>query len=484
MTFFRDAPWRLPVVLAVALLGTALFQGSRGLYESTEGRYAECAREMVRAGSWLEPVLNGHPHWTKPPLTYLAIRVPCQVLGPTTWAARLYLIPCHLLAILGVWGLAFFLWQNRKSADLCAMVFATAGVPLAASQTVSTDYPLAAVLAVAQACFWGGYRQRSRKWMYGLWFAVGVAFLIKGPPALLVLPAMVVVWLRLPQAERRSVPLFAPAALALFLAVSLSWYVWEAAHHPGLLKYWLQDEVVNRSLSDKFNRHPYFYQNFVIYLPILLFGMLPWSGWLVFRWRQVWENVRVPGGLKGMVSGFSAEALWLVWAVALPLGVFALSRSKLPLYVLPLFAPFAVATGRLIERIYASAPWFSRAANATAALALVLFVGIKAGLAWFPTDRDMYDLHRTLVEGFGVRDPSRLAVWSDRPLNGLSYYYDYDIRLVSKTNLSELSDMKGEHFIVCRFNHGKKIADLFHGRAVCKEIDSEKWSLIHFSGRE
>ena len=60
-------------VAALAFVVAASFQGSRGLYESTEGRYAECARETLASGDWDDPILNGRPHWTKPPLTYMAI---------------------------------------------------------------------------------------------------------------------------------------------------------------------------------------------------------------------------------------------------------------------------------------------------------------------------------------------------------------------------------------------------------------------------
>lgn len=64
---------RLPILLAGALIAALIFHGTRGLYETTEGRYAECAREMAQSGSWLEPTLNNAPHWTKPPVTYWAI---------------------------------------------------------------------------------------------------------------------------------------------------------------------------------------------------------------------------------------------------------------------------------------------------------------------------------------------------------------------------------------------------------------------------
>ncbi|HQC03833.1 MAG TPA: hypothetical protein PLQ73_15910, partial [Planctomycetota bacterium] len=49
------------VMILSTLVGFA-FQGSRGLYESTEGRYAECARQSMEQGTLDEPVLNGENH--------------------------------------------------------------------------------------------------------------------------------------------------------------------------------------------------------------------------------------------------------------------------------------------------------------------------------------------------------------------------------------------------------------------------------------
>ena len=480
MTLIRDMPWRLPVLLAVSLAAAALFHGDRGLFESTEGRYAECAREMAQAGSWLEPVLNGNPHWTKPPLTYWAIQLPCSVFGPTTWAARFYLIPCHLVAIMAVWWLALRLWRDRQSAGICALVFATAVMPMMATQTVSADYPLTAALAVAQACFWEAMRNRSKLAVHSLWAGMGIAFLIKGPPALLVVPAMVMVWLRLPKQDRRAVPLFAPTALALFFGVASSWYAWEAWRHPGLMNYWLTDEVVNRSLSDKYNRHPQFYQNFIIYLPVLLAGMLPWSGWLVFRWRAVWARVRVPGGARGLLTGFSSEALWLVWASAFPLGVFMLSRSKLPLYLLPLSVPFAVGIGRLLVAVYSRAEWFQKAARMTAYAALVVFVAGKVVMARYPSERDMLRLHRILTEQCGVRDPARLAVLGNKHLNGLSYYYHYDLTLIPCENTAEWVDKGGERFLLCDRGQGEALRQLLNGRALKEQALTKRWHLFRF----
>ena len=482
-SYLTQFPLRLPVLLACALAASAAFQGARGLYESTEGRYAECAREMAKAGTWLEPMLNGQPHWTKPPLTYWAIRLPYSVFGPTTWAARLYLIPCYLATIAAVWWLTLRLWNDRESARMGALVYATAAVPMIASQVVSTDYPLTAALALTQACFWEAVRQRSARAVHLMWLCLGIAFLIKGPPALLVVPAMLMVWLRLPQQERRRVSLFAPSALALFLVAGFGWYAWEAWRHPGLTGYWFHDELVSRSFSDKFNRNPQFYQNVVIYLPVLLLGTLPWSAWLAIRWRAVCNRIAVPDGLKGAWSKLSDEAFWLVWTTVIPLTVFALSRSKLPLYVLPLFVPFAAGTGRLLLSADGNAPWFRKGARAAAYIMFALFVAGKAGVNFIQNERDMAYLHRQLTEAGGVHDPMRLALLGNKHLNGLSFYYDYTLPLVTPEGLTGWLNAGGERFVLYRIGrHEVEVDRLFRGNTLEKREVTKRWRVVHVAG--
>ncbi len=479
-----DVPLRLPFLLAGGLVAATWFHGARGLYETTEGRYSECAREMVQAGSWLEPVLNGHPHWTKPPLTYWAIGAPCAVLGPTTWAARLYLIPCFLGTVAAVWLLAFRLWGDRPSARMSATVYATSVTPLIASQAVSTDVMLTAALAVAQACFWEGVRKRSRVAVHFFWFFVGIAFLIKGPPALLVLPAILVVWLRLPRQERRLVRLFAPTAVTVFLIVGLGWYAFEAWRHPELMGYWLKDEVVNRSLSDKYFRNPFFYCNFTVYLPVLLFGSLPWGGWLVVRWRAFWERMRVPGGMRNLWSGLSVEAHWMIWATVFPLAVFMLSRSKMPLYVLPLFVPGSAAMGRVLLAAYGTERWFRTRVLATVCAVWVLFVAGKALSGLLYQERDMGQLYRTLTEQYGVRDPERLAIAGVKPLNGLSYYYDSVVRTVPLDELPVWADAGGERFLLCDPRKAVAAKRVLAGREVEEQVLSRRRRMLRLVGSD
>jgi 4-amino-4-deoxy-L-arabinose transferase len=61
------APWSsFWMLLMLTAFLAVMFQGTRGLYESTGGRYAECAREMLVRSNFLEPTLDFRAHWTKP----------------------------------------------------------------------------------------------------------------------------------------------------------------------------------------------------------------------------------------------------------------------------------------------------------------------------------------------------------------------------------------------------------------------------------
>ncbi|KPK99456.1 MAG: hypothetical protein AMK75_06425, partial [Planctomycetes bacterium SM23_65] len=87
----------LLVVLAVVLAFG--FLGTRGLYETTEGRYAEAAREMIETGDWLVPRLDYEPHWAKPPLTYWALAGGMMLLGENEWGVRLAPALAYLVTV-------------------------------------------------------------------------------------------------------------------------------------------------------------------------------------------------------------------------------------------------------------------------------------------------------------------------------------------------------------------------------------------------
>jgi len=352
----RDAWWVLIAVVALA----AFFLGSRGLWDPDEGRYTNVAINMLLRGDWLDPHRSlSVGHWTKPPLTYWAIASSLLLFGMNTWAARVPVALAYLLTTWLVSRIARRLAPGREA--LAALVFATMLLPAIASQLVTTDFILVAFETLAMWSYvelrWGSGRAR---WAYVMWAAFGLAFLTKGPPGLL--PLLAVAASEWAMGGGRSA--FRAPALLLFAAVALWWFVVVSLRHPLLLPHFLGREVVDRVASNTFARHGEWYGWLVVYLPTLLLGTLPWTWPMLRGLRQLptaWRAARARAPGDGIT-------LFLLAWVVLPLAVFCLSRSRLPLYFLPLCVPLALLATRALSS--AAVPW--RRIGVWIALLLVL----------------------------------------------------------------------------------------------------------------
>ncbi|HWS78983.1 MAG TPA: glycosyltransferase, partial [Thermomonas sp.] len=114
--------------------------------------------------------------------------------------------------------------------------------------------------------------------------------------------------------------------------------------NPGLLQYFIGDEVYNRIATNEFGRHGEWYGWLKVYLPTLLLGSLPWTPAL-FRWA-----IGLPASVRAWRDRDArhadrAQLLLALW-VLVPLLVFCIARSRLPLYLLPLFLPLSLLVAR------------------------------------------------------------------------------------------------------------------------------------------
>ncbi len=313
------------------------FQGSRGLWDPDEGRYTNVALQMLRGGD-LVTLYRHHEsmHFTKPPVAYWAMAASMATFGRNEWAARLPMAIAFALTVLMVFRLGRTFVPDRPW--LPALIYLSAPVPYFASNTINTDTLLAAtealaVLCYVQARFAGG----SPRWLDGMWAAFGLAFLTKGPPSLLPLLAILVFQFGHPGTTK----LLRPLGLAAFALVGGTWFVAVCLMHPGLFDYFLGHEVVARIASDELDRHPQWYGAFVVYGPTLLIGLLPW---LPLALWQVWKHRREDS------AAVPAERRFLWFWLLIPLAVFCLARSRLPLYLLPLFVPISLLAGRALAQ--------------------------------------------------------------------------------------------------------------------------------------
>lgn len=429
-----SAPGFRAFALAVGLLIFSLaFQGSRGLWEPDEGRYTNVALEMISLDDWLVPHLHSEqPHWTKPPLTYWAIASSFEFVGRSEFAARLpsalsFFITAILLGLLG----QIFLERQPLTATL---VYATSLLPFAAANLVTTDSLLAlwevlAVYAFARAT-WHPRCQRKSAWLMLMWAAFGLAFLTKGPPGWL--PFFSIVMFTLTTAELRSgKALRVGPGVVVMLAVALPWYLLVVYRNPGLLSYFLEHEVVARVTSDEFRRHAEWYGGFKVYLPTLLAGTLPWTGWLLGSAWNGMANLRQRG--RTAFSSLDTKQRFLLWWLLLPLALFFLSRSRLPLYILPLAAPLTLLIARELQRRKA---FPSRRGAWLLAVWMCALLLLRGAAALVESPKDASAAAASLREA-GVDRCDEIAFYETRPMLGLRYYLDCEVEDIAAGDFAE-----------------------------------------------
>jgi 4-amino-4-deoxy-L-arabinose transferase-like glycosyltransferase len=439
-----QTPQKWLALMGLAIVLGFVFQGTRGLWDPDEGRYAEVAREMLSSGDFINPRLDGQPHFTKPPLTYWCIAGSMAMFGRDEWVVRFFVSLAFALTVLVVAGLGARIW-DRKTGLLAGLIYATSLTPFAGASFVTPDTLLTLWEALALYSFWRGFTAESHRDRF-LWptltgAAFGLAFLTKGPPGLVFLPGMLL-FRFLPTGRRReAAPVLNLTGLVLFAVLGLSWYVVVIAEHRELLSYFVREEIFGR-IAGHHHRNPEWYGPIVIYGPALLLGSLPWC----LFWPRIWRALRATSGAGASVLERPAP-LFLCTSLLLAIAVFTLVRSRLPLYVLPLFVPLALMTARAIlvfgflpatppRRHLGSHAWAPRLALWT----LILLCS-RLALALWPSDRDARRLYRSLPPA----PNAEFVVASSRAYPGLAFYARRNLEYVYWSGANADSTARADH---------------------------------------
>ena len=447
----RSPPWWL---VALLVLMAFAFQGTRGLWEPDEGRYTAAGLNMLESGDWLVPTIDGeHAHLSKPPITYWAIAASVGVFGYQEWAARLP----GALAFVGTGLLVFGIGRRlcRARPWLPAVVWSLSLAPPIGANVVSTDALLVFFETLAMYAFveaWAREGNDRRGWVLAMWVGWGLAFMTKGPPGLLPLGAMVAFLAFHDRSRLRG--LFPPAGLLLFAVVAFTWFLLVVYQQPERLGYFLGYEVYDRVFTGVHARNSEWYGGFEIYVPVLLAGSLPWwaialaaSGGARGAWRKLRERVRA----------HDRELLLLLYWFLLPLAVFFLARSRLQLYVLPLFVPLAL----LLARPLASWAWLDGRRTAwLAGAAAVALLAIKGTLAYWPANRDARTMAEDLRRVVDLHGIEEIAFVNLRPFYGLTLYLP--------------TEVEGVHFE----GRGLEYSRFLSEETLCSELRSREKSLF------
>jgi 4-amino-4-deoxy-L-arabinose transferase-like glycosyltransferase len=344
-----DARVRAASLALVVLLPAVLLYPCRGflLLEPDEGRYAQIPKEMLAAGSWVVPTLQGEPYLDKPPLFYWLVTLSYHLFGVTESAARLVPAVCVHLTILAVY-LIGRRSVGERGAFWAALLLSVSPGYLGVARLLLLDGLLTLCVTLSVLCGFEAVRTGRLKW--GWWLAAAVAsglgFLTKGPISeVLLFPPLLAFGLLNRSAARVG---WRPAAAfaAVVVGVNLPWYVAVYLREPVFLKHFFWEHNVLRFVRPFDHLQPVWY-----YVPILLGGFLP--GVVVGVAYLRGFLTRSPAH---PLTPSSSGGFWLLaggWCVFF----FSCSGSKLPTYILPAFPPLCLALGEFIARSGWNASW-------------------------------------------------------------------------------------------------------------------------------
>lgn len=411
----------LALVVVLAIISSFSFQGSRGLYETTEGRYAESAREMVETGKYLIPTLDYEPHWTKPPLAYWGIATGILLFGQSEWGVRFSNSLSYFFTIILVIILGSLLWEYRVGL-IAGLIYLSSPFPFFGVNAVSTDTLLTLWEIFAVLCFLKAYRadelKRKTAWIAGMWFIFGLGFLTKGPPSLLPL-IPIIVW---NYTRKNKVALFRGFGVPLFLVTAFSWFIIVSIKNPHLVTYFLKTEVLDR-VSSAAVHNPEWYSPFTIYLPVLLGGQ---GAWIYFCIRGLWRSAR--SGPKRILSFIkkNEEVLFAVLWILIPLLIFSISKSRLELYVLPLYAPIALLIARWIHG-YEGIAW--KRLIFIGFISVVLLTAFRLGVSYVPNRNNMRQVY--IMGQQAGSSNAEYYVFEEDKLFGMQFYLNGTMQRVT-----------------------------------------------------
>jgi len=327
---------------AFFLLGYFLLGlGQSLLFDVDEGAFSEATREMVVSGDWGHTTLNGADRFDKPIGVYWLQALSVKVFGVSEFALRLPSALAAWFACLALALTAYQAWGSR-AALLAAMVFASSLGPWAIARTATADALLGLWLMLSALDLWRylGNHDKAALRRLALWMAMGV--LTKGPVAVLIPAAVLLLWQWLGPAPGLVLRTLRDGwSWLIFGAVAAPWYIYAWLRHgDAFIKgYFLRHNLDRFSAPMEGPGGGWLY--FVLVLPLLWMPWTPLAISLFSRLKELWHTPLL--------------RFALVWA-GFVVVFFSLSATKLPHYVL--YAAPGVVLLLTFAGLHANSRWW------------------------------------------------------------------------------------------------------------------------------
>lgn len=346
MLYTRDyGKVRLLALLALASVFVFFFRlGALPLYDYDEAHYAQVVQHTLQSGDVLTLQRSGDAWFEKPPLLLWLTMGSAAVFGKSEFAMRFPSALFGIAAIFGAYALTFQLTGNFYAALASGFILLSSGIFPAAARQLRMDVPLAAVMILAVYGFVRGWDSKS--WYLVFWLCAALGFLLKSTPALLVLPTALIfsaVHRQWGWARSGYFWLGAP----LFFVISAPWHIYEyvtlgSRFLDGYSGFHVWRRTAEKVLGGGVTNWDYLWHFFVLNEPWFLLGFVLCALLLFYRHK------RILGSDGALASFLSVLAIFSAFAVA---------KTKLVFYLIPMFPFQAVAIACAGLFVFRNAEW-------------------------------------------------------------------------------------------------------------------------------
>lgn len=336
----RETRTILWLVLA-ALPVYGLWLGANSIWDANEAFYVDTPRHMVESGNYITPYFNGLERLNKPVLSYWIVAGLYNLFGISVAVERVGIA----LGAAGIMGATFLVGRalgTTLTGLLAALIIATAPRMVMFSRRIFIDIYITMFMALTLACFVMAerYPARRRAWLIGMYVAIALGVLTKGPIALFFPVLTAALWMtatgRWSDVRRL---LIIPGALIVIVIVA-PWYVALYIEHGwGPILQFFVGENFGRYAGEMSSEG----RGVLFYLPVLFGDLFPWAPLLLVPIVSAWR----PALAGESVTGASIRRLLWIWIVTIA-GVFSLSQSKQDLYIFPVIPAVAALVAQAL----------------------------------------------------------------------------------------------------------------------------------------
>ncbi len=372
-------------VVITLFAGSVFFTnlGSAKLWDRDEPRNAGCASEMLQRGDWVVPVFNSELRHQKPVLLYWFIMSAYLVLGETELSARIWSALLGLGTVWMTYGIARRL-VNPTAGLIASMALSTSVMFSVAARAATPDsilifFSTLAVLLYVLGTFAcqrdddpaqhlkmaGSWFPHQYRYVLGMYAAMAMAVLAKGPVGLILPTAIIGMFLliqRLPplptaywnrqgRVSRLAIACFRPfsplhflktcwsmrpiTAILSVLLIAGPWYVLVGIKTEGdFLNQFLMGENFGRAtvVLESHSGGIWFY-------PLtLLIGFFPWA---IFCFPTALTIDRQ----MSQGSKYRTAILFALCWIGVQISLFTIASTKLPSYVTPCYPAMGILIG-------------------------------------------------------------------------------------------------------------------------------------------